>query len=149
MGNQNISVELASLEQAVGSMTSQVVDEITSLRKDWGSYLGQISRNDWSSEDACLAFGSSYVSAIEAYDAVMEGMKTDITRYRDELDATVQFYRNSDDRSMKEMNTRLSKLDDAPSAADEAGRGAYGQRPNLDDGTDTPAPAPGDTSPEA
>ena len=144
--NTNIAVELESIEAAVGTMTTKVVDEITSLRRDWASYLDQVKVDEWTLEEACLAFGNSYRSAIEAYDAVMQGMKTDIIRYRDELQATHDAYRNRDDAVMGEMNRRLAQLENT-SAADDAGRTAYHDRPNLDDGSDTPPPAPPDTSP--
>lgn len=146
MGNRDISVELDSIQDAVAIMTVNVVDQIADLRKDWASYLDRLYRYEWSSEESCLAFGNSYVSAIEAYDAVMQAMKTDVTRYRDELQATYDAYRNQDDAVMGQMNERLAGLDDV-SAADDAGRTAYHQRPNLDDGSGKPAPAPTDTSP--
>lgn len=146
MGNQNISVELASLKQAVGNVDSQLVDPITSLSADWTSYLGKLDRSLWSSEEACLAFGSAYVSAVEAYDQVLQGMKKDIIRYRDALNATYESYVNRDDSVMGEMNGTLAALDEV-SAGDDMGRAAYGQRTNLHPDAGTTVTAPTDTSP--
>ncbi len=149
--NAKISVELASLKQAASAMDSQVVAEITSLSHDWTSYLGKLDQSLWSSEDACLAFGTTYVSAVQAYDQVLQGMKKDIVRYHAELEATYAAYLNQDDSVVNAMNARLAKLDDI-SAGDEMGRAAYGQRKNLNSDPDNPSTAPAaptDTSPEA
>ena len=147
MGNQNISAELNSIQSAVGTFKANVVDEIGSLHRDWTAYLHRLYRYEWGSADSCLAFGNSYVAAIEAYDAVLQGMTTDITRYHDELAATYKAYVNQDDSAAGRMNTRLAELDDV-SVADTAGHQAYEARPDLADPNSTPPPKPLDTSPD-
>ena len=147
MGNQNISAELNSIQSSAGVFKADVVDEITKLHTDWTGFLHDLYRYEWGGADSCLAFGNTYVAAVEAYEAVLKGMTIDITRYHDELAATYKAYVNQDDKAAGDMNARLAKLDDV-SVGDQAGHTAYAARPNLDDPNPTPPPKPTDTSPE-
>lgn len=146
MGGQDFQLELESLDRAVDQMSALVVDEVTALSRDFLGFLQGLDRDAWSTEDACQDFGNAYVETIEAFDQVLQGVKKDVIRYRDELDDTVSRYRGQDASVQFAMNLSISHLDDVM-AGDQMGRIAYGQRPVLDDQRDAPATAPADTSP--
>ncbi|MHA3704966.1 hypothetical protein ACXR2U_22575 [Jatrophihabitans sp. YIM 134969] len=146
MGNEDFEVELDSIARAVGIMSSTVVDEMTSLCRDFVHYLQGLDKGAWSTEGACQDFANAYVDAIEAYDQVLQGVKADVVRYRDELHDAATRYQGKDDYVQSEMNLLISQLDQK-SAGDRMGRIAYEQRPLLDDQRSGPAPAPTDTSP--
>ena len=149
-GGSNFDLEVDSLRTAVTKLT-QLSDRVSTLKGDFESYKGSVTPSDWSAEAACQSFGTSYTAALDVYAQVIAGMETDVTNYRNALQAALSDYTTADDDALARMNTAFAALDDKPLAADEQGQHQYEtptdhgalQSANPSQPTDTSPTVPG------
>lgn len=106
----DFDVEIESIRSTVTWMENNAIDTATKLQATLKQLNGYAVSSDWSGVPSCVAFGSSYNAAIEAYKKVADDLLTDAQKMSTALTKIADDYENADESSRARLDAAIANF---------------------------------------